>query len=169
MKRLILAIIMVLALAVFAEAKVDTCLWVWNVDIGGATADAPDEVHCSVDGNPYVSAGVGYAQNSIGAKSVTVTVDTVTPNGSATTASLVASGTATVIPQNANVINANIHAGATCATLSAGGVYYYAETAIADADVVTFELTPPPCFKVTITDTNDVGIGSAIVWTTVVW
>jgi len=170
MKKLILALAIILMFAVGAEARRDICLWVWNIDPGTSTADAPDEVHCNIDGSGYVSKGATYAMQAGGAKSITLTADTVVADGSTTSADLVSSGTSTTaIPDNVNVQDIRILGSADCATFDAGGVFYHTEEDLAVDDTQTIAVTPVECFKIQLGTSTDTGAGGGVVWTSVTY
>ena len=148
----------------------DICLWVWSTDIGGVTGDPPDSVWCKNQNNSvYYSKGASYVQNSLGAFSTTVTWDTDIADGTTKISDLISGGDSTVICSNANILELNVHASANNNQFSEGGVYYYAATGLADEDANTFELTPVPYMKLTVTDTDNVGTGCMVAWTLIHW
>ena len=168
---LLMALIFIIVGINTAHAKDDAlCLWVWSTDVGGVTGDPPDSVWCKNQNNSvYYSKGASYVQESLGNPSVTFTWDTDIADGSTKISDLVSGGDDTVICSNANVMEVNVHASANNNQFSEGGVYYYAATGLADEDANTFELTPVPYMKVTVTDTDNVGTGCMVVWTLVHW
>jgi len=164
MKKVIFILLAILIMVGVAYAKEDTCLFVWNIDPGASTADAPDEVHCSIDGTAYVSKGATWAMSIPKGAMVTVTMDTVVADGSTTSADLVSSGSATAIPDNVNVQDVRFLGSANCSTFDAGGVFYYTYEDLAVDDTQTISLTPVSCLKVQLGTSTDTGAGGGVVW-----
>jgi hypothetical protein len=171
MRNLILILITILLFCGIAEAgRVDQCLWVWSTSTQNQTEDVPDVLWCNFDGRGFRSMGTSSAMHLGGANTITLTWDTVKPDGSTTIGSLHGDITdTTVICSNAVATqDLNFHGSANGQHFDAGGAYYYEIADLADADVDTVSVTPIEHLRLTVTEDNT-GVGCLVVWVTVRW
>jgi len=85
MRNILLALVLILGLTVNAfaiTAETEECSYFWTNSFASATDDPPDWVYCRSNGGKYyLQAASTYAQFATGADDITITYDTVSPDG----------------------------------------------------------------------------------------
>jgi len=169
---LFLTIVLISSNVHSATAETNRCYWIWSTSFASATADAPDYIYCSSNGRTYQKkTASSHAQYAAFADTVSLTWDTVLPEGANTIGDVINSDvtdSAVVLCSNAATVDVNILASADGTNFSAGGVYYHSESSLADDDTNTFGLTPIDYFQVRATE-GSASVACLVVVTTVSW
>ncbi len=152
-------------------AETEECSYFWTTSFASATDDAPDYIYCRLNkGQYYLQSASNYAQFAPGADDITITYDTLSPDGTTTVGSFLAGVTnTTTICANTGPFDLNVHVSdQDDRGFSTGGIYYHQVLAIADADKNGFGMTPIRYFKLTVTEAS-ANASCAVAHSTVSW